>query len=115
MRRLGLLAFVALLLACSADEASDPASALAKRGEQVYLANCTACHALDPAQAGPVGPPVAGASLALLEAKVLRNEYPPGYTPQRDTKAMIPLVHLAPELPALAEFLGSKGPRSAQR
>jgi mono/diheme cytochrome c family protein len=114
MRSLVPLAFVALLLACSADEASDPAAALAKRGEPVYHANCTACHALDPAQAGPVGPPVAGASPALLEAKVLRNQYPPGYTPLRDTQAMIPLVHLAPELPALAEFLG-RGTRSTQR
>jgi mono/diheme cytochrome c family protein len=115
MRSFAPFALVALALACSAEETSDPASALAKRGEQVYLANCTACHALDPAQAGPVGPPVAGSSLALLEAKVLRNEYPPGYTPQRDTKAMIPLVHLAPDLPAVAEFLGRAGARSAQR
>ena len=113
MRRLGFLLSLIVVCACSAGETSDPAAALAKRGEQVYLSNCTACHALDPQQAGPVGPPVAGASLALLEAKVLRNEYPPGYTPQRDTQAMIPLVHLAPELPALAAFLASE--RSAQR
>jgi mono/diheme cytochrome c family protein len=112
MRRLGFpLALV--VLACSAGEESDPATALAKRGEQVYLSNCTACHALDPKQAGPVGPPVADSSLALLEAKVLRNTYPPGYTPQRDSQAMIPLVHLAPELPALAAFLASEQP--AQR
>ena len=36
---------------------------------------------------------------------MLRNEYPPGYAPKRDTKAMIPLVHLEPELPALAAYL----------
>ena len=76
-----------------------------KRGEQVFLINCTACHARNPSGPARSGPPVAGASLALLEAKVLRNEYPPGYTPQRDTKAMIPLVHLEPELPALAAYL----------
>ena len=73
----------------------------------MYAVNCTTCHALDPAEAGPVGPAVAGASLALLEAKVLRNEYPPGYVPLRDTKAMIPLAHLAPELPALAAYLSA--------
>ena len=73
----------------------------------MYAVNCTTCHALDPAEDGPVGPAVAGASLALLEAKVLRNEYPPGYVPQRDTKAMIPLAHLAPELPALAAYLSA--------
>jgi len=98
-------------LACSAGEESDPAGALARRGAQVYQSNCTACHALDPAQVGPVGPAIAGSSLELLEAKVLRNEYPPGYTPQRDTKAMIPLVHLAPELPALAAYLAAPDQR----
>ena len=32
---------------------------------------------------GSVGPAVAGASRELIEAKVLRGEYPPGYTPKR--------------------------------
>ena len=36
---------------------------------------------------------------------MLRNEYPPGYTPKRDTRAMIPLAHMEPELPAIAAFL----------
>ena len=93
------------LLACSQSEAGGPEAALAKRGEQVFQVNCTACHARDPRSDGPVGPPVAGASLELLQAKVLRNEYPPGYTPKRDTQAMIPLKHLEPELPALAAYL----------
>jgi mono/diheme cytochrome c family protein len=91
--------------ACSQGEPSDPQAALAKRGEQVFLNNCTACHARSPSEDGPVGPPVAGTSLELLEAKVLRNEYPHGYAPKRDTKAMIPLAHLEPELPALAAYL----------
>jgi mono/diheme cytochrome c family protein len=99
------LALLLLSFACSQGETEDPQAALARRGEQLFQSNCTACHALDPRQAGPVGPPVAGSSLELLEAKVLRNEYPPGYTPQRDTKAMIPLAHLEPELPALAAYL----------
>jgi len=106
--RLVLSVALAAALACSGEEASDAQAALAKRGEQVYLNNCTACHARDPRQPGPIGPPVASASLALLEAKMLRNEYPPGYTPQRDTQAMIPLVHLEPELPALAAYLAAE-------
>jgi mono/diheme cytochrome c family protein len=100
------LAFAAL--ACSQGGPSDPQAALVKRGEQVYLNNCTACHARKPSEPGPVGPPVAGSALELLEAKVLRNEYPPGYTPKRDTKAMIPLAHLEPELPAIAAFLAAQ-------
>jgi mono/diheme cytochrome c family protein len=102
---------LAAALGCSADEQGDPRAALAKRGAQIYQSNCTACHALDPTQPGPVGPPIAGSPLALLEAKVLRNEYPPGYTPKRDTRAMIPLVHLEPELPAIAAFLGETAQR----
>jgi mono/diheme cytochrome c family protein len=107
--RLAPLLALAALLACSAQEEGGAEAALAKRGAQVYQGNCTACHALDPAQAGPVGPPIAGSKLELLEAKVLRNEYPPGYTPKRDTKAMIPLVHMEPELPAIAAFLAEAG------
>jgi mono/diheme cytochrome c family protein len=99
------LPLLLLPFACSQGE-TDPAAVLVKRGEQLYQTNCTACHAREPGRDGPVGPAVAGASLELLEAKVLRNEYPPGYTPKRDTKAMIPLVHLEPELPALAAYLG---------
>ena len=92
-------------LACSEQAPVDPETALLQRGEKIYLANCIACHARNPNEAGPVGPPIAGSSLELLQAKVLRNEYPPGYTPKRDSKAMVPLVHLEPELPAVAAFL----------
>ena len=105
--RLRLALSLALTLACSGEETSDPQAALVKRGQQVYAINCTACHALEPTQVGPVGPAIAGSPLALLEAKVLRNDYPPGYTPQRDTRAMIPLAHLEPELPALAAYLAA--------
>jgi mono/diheme cytochrome c family protein len=110
LRPAALLALAALS-ACSAQEEGSPEVALAKRGAQVYQGNCTACHAPDPSQPGPVGPPIAGSSLELLRAKVLRNEYPPGYAPKRDTKAMIPLVHLEPELPAIAAFLGAAAQR----
>jgi mono/diheme cytochrome c family protein len=70
----------------------------------VYLSQCTACHAVDPAQAGPVGPELKGASRELLEAKVLRGTYPPGYTPKRPTSVMPPQPQLA-DLPALAAYL----------
>ena len=109
--RLALSLALAAALACSGEEASDPQQALVARGQQVYASNCTACHAPEPAQVGPIGPAISGAPLALLEAKVLRNEYPAGYTPQRDTKAMIPLVHLEPELPALAAYLAEAKPQ----
>ena len=104
---ISLLLVLGAAVACSDAKSSDPQRALVEHGRQVYASNCTACHAQDPAQVGPVGPAIAGSPLALLETKVLRNEYPPGYSPQRTTQAMIPLAHLEPELPALAAYLAA--------
>jgi mono/diheme cytochrome c family protein len=86
-------------------------AALRKRGKVVYNTNCIACHHRDPAQDGGLGPPVAGASRDLLEARILRAEYPAGYTPKAETGLMIPLPHLEPELDALAAFLAESEPR----
>jgi mono/diheme cytochrome c family protein len=91
----------AVLSACS----EGGGDALAARGRQVYLAQCTQCHNADPALAGPVGPPIKSASHELIEAKVLRGEYPAGYTPKRPTKVMPPQTALAPDVPALAAYL----------
>lgn len=77
----------------------------AERGKQVYQTACIACHASNPNLAGTLGPAVAGASKELLEAKVIRGEYPPGYTPKRETRAMMPLPHLANDIPALFAYL----------
>jgi mono/diheme cytochrome c family protein len=71
----------------------------------MYLAQCIQCHNVDPALDGPVGPAVKGASPALLEAKILRGEYPPGYKPKRTTRVMPPQPPLAPDIPALAAYL----------
>jgi mono/diheme cytochrome c family protein len=97
-----LAAITVVLAGCSDTTSLTPA---AERGRQIYLAQCTACHNSDPSQPGPVGPPVKGASRELLEAKVVRGAYPPGYTPKRPTTLMPPQPQLAPEIPAFAEFL----------
>ncbi len=99
--------FLALLLMASAvvgcgGPTLDPE---AERGRQVYLAQCTACHATDPAQAGPVGPPLKGSTRELLESKVLRGTYPPGYRPKRPTAVMPPQPQVANDIPALAAYL----------
>jgi mono/diheme cytochrome c family protein len=98
---LALLALVIAAGGCS-DGGLSPE---AERGRQAYLAHCVACHNTDPAQPGAVGPPVSGSSRELLEAKVLHGTYPPGYTPKRPTKVMIPIPAVAPEIAALAEYL----------
>ena len=98
---LALLALAVALGGCSDSELS-PA---AERGRQTYLAHCVACHNTDPSQPGPVGPPIKGSSRELLEAKVLNGSYPPGYTPKRPTKVMVPIPAVAPEIASLAEYL----------
>ena len=68
-------------------------------------ANCTACHNADPAKDGPLGPAIFGSSKELIEARVLRAEYPAGYTPKRKTKVMVALPQLKGDLDSLAAFL----------
>jgi len=92
----------ALALAACQQAALDPA---AERGRQVYLGQCTACHASDPAQRGPLGPPVKGSSRGLLEVRLLRGTYPPGYTPKQNTSIMQPMPQLAGSIDDLAAYL----------
>jgi len=109
-RWMGVLALALVAAGCGGEggDDDDPVA----RGRATYLANCVACHNPNPKLAGPLGPAVAGSSLALLEAKVLRNEYPPGYTPKQTTSAMVPLPHLEAKIPDLAAYLGSVAPAS---
>lgn len=88
-----------------AEPAPDDPAALRSRGQAVYSANCIACHNPDPSMDGGIGPAIAGSSLALIEARVMRNEYPEGYTPKRDTRAMIALPYLENDLAAIVTFL----------
>lgn len=102
-RRLAVVATTALAL--TAGCVQEKLSPEAERGRQVSQAHCVACHNPDPAQPGPVGPPVRGSSEELLRAKVLRGTYPPGYTPKRPSKVMQPMPQLKDDIPALAAYL----------
>ena len=75
------------------------------RGARIYAGNCTACHNADPSLEGTMGPAVMGSSRELLEARVVRAEYPPGYTAKSQTRLMVPLPYLAGEVDALAAYL----------
>ena len=98
-RPLALAAMAALALTGCGQEKLSPE---AERGRPVYLSQCTACHAADPSQPGPVGPEIKGASRELLEAKILRGTYPPGYKPKRPTTVMPPQPQVAGDIAALA-------------
>lgn len=87
---------------CGPQQALSPE---AERGRQVYQSQCITCHHPDPAQAGAVGPAVKGSTRELVEAKVLRGAYPPGYAPKRPTAVMQPMPQLADSVPALTEYL----------
>jgi mono/diheme cytochrome c family protein len=77
----------------------------AAKGKQTWLAQCAVCHGVDPAMTGPVGPAVKGSPKELVEARVVRAAYPPGYKPKRDTKVMPARPDLAASVPDLAAYL----------
>ena len=93
-----------LLFACTTQQ-SAPADPLTERGKSVYVQQCIACHNVDPAQPGALGPAVKGSSRELLEARVVRGEYPPGYTPKRTTTTMVALPQLSGDIDALTAYL----------
>ncbi len=77
----------------------------ARMGRQIYMSNCVVCHSPDPNQPGSQGPPIAGSSRELVEARVLHLSYPPGYTPKRTTHAMRAFPQLAGHIDDLTAFL----------
>ncbi|MEK6627506.1 MAG: cytochrome c [Bdellovibrionota bacterium] len=78
---------------------------LVERGKSIYTLNCIACHNADPSLEGTAGPAIRGASLDLLQAKILNATYPASHKPKRDTKLMPKMAHLEKEIPALSNFL----------
>ena len=104
---------VALCLAWSACKPSaevvtvtdTPAQVLYKHGKSVYQSYCTSCHNSDPKKNGAVGPDVFGSSKELIEARVLRAAYPPGYTPKRKSGVMVALPYLKKDIDALYAYL----------
>lgn len=107
MRILALaVATVALSILACQPVVDDPIAA----GRKAYVANCTVCHNTDPAKEGSIGPAIAGSPPALVEARVLRAEYPPGYTPKRESRLMPAQPFLKADVPAIAAYLQSAPP-----
>lgn len=71
------------------------------------MTNCVVCHNPNPNLPGTQGPPIAGSSEALLEARVLNLSYPPGYVPQRKTHAMRAFPMLKNHIGDLTAFLAA--------
>jgi mono/diheme cytochrome c family protein len=94
-----------LALACSDSTGAPQLSDAAKRGKLVYDGVCIACHNPNPALDGSLGPANAHAPRGLVEARVLRAEYPPGYKPKRESHAMPPMPQLADKIDDLTVYL----------
>ena len=111
---LGACASALFTSACGNGADDAQLSQPARRGKAAYV-NCVSCHGPDPTRDGPQGPAVAGASRALLEARVMRGAYPDGYKPKRSTAIMPPQPILQPYLDDLAAYLAEVGQRAKQR
>lgn len=94
-----------LWTACRKQDANADPKVLAGRG--VYLSNCIACHNANPALDGSLGPAIKGSALELVRARVLRGEYPPGYTPKRQTKIMVKLPLMEADVEAVHAYLNA--------
>jgi mono/diheme cytochrome c family protein len=113
MRATAEASLTGLLLAVfgvACGESSAELSPLAQQGHEAYRSICITCHNGVPSQDGAVGPAIAGSSRELIEAKVLRGEYPPGYTPKRDTHAMPRFEYMADQIDALTAYLAEAKP-----
>jgi len=106
----GFAALVMVAIACSEGsnapaDGDTPQAAAIQRGRKIYENVCIACHNGDPTHPGSLGPQVAGASRELIEAKVLRGAYPPGYTPVRPGQTMPKYEYLADRLDDVVAYL----------
>jgi mono/diheme cytochrome c family protein len=108
MRWIPVLLVVFALSACG-KKSDGPAKTAGdgdlNRGRAIYLSNCAACHNNDPSKDGPIGPAIKGSSRELIEARVFRASYPPGYTPKRKTTLMPAQPYLESSIPDLMAFL----------
>jgi mono/diheme cytochrome c family protein len=108
-------ALVAMALAPGCDRSAPPAlSEQAQRGRGVYMNVCVACHNADPAKDGAIGPNLVGTTRELIEWRVVKGAYPPGYTPKRATGAMPAFPHLAADVDALYAFVRESTATAAQ-
>ena len=97
--------FIFLMILVGAFSSTTFAAGKAQKGKQIYQAQCIACHNLNPAKKGALGPAVKGASLKLLEFRIIKACYPKGYKPKRTTKMMPAMAHLKGSIKDITEFL----------
>ena len=95
-----------LWTACNKKEAAGGDSDVAM-GRALFMSHCIACHNVDPSRDGSLGPAIKGSSLELVQARVMRGEYPPGYTPKRTTRIMVKLPLTDEDVAKIHKFLNA--------
>jgi mono/diheme cytochrome c family protein len=106
MRWLALIFLIGCTKAKNSSAPSETAQIdLVQRGKLVYISNCISCHNANPQLNGALGPALAGASLELLQLKVVHGTYPKGYTPLRSSMQMPVFPHLEKDIEALHKYL----------
>ena len=95
-----LLGALFLFIAPTVWPKGDPA-----KGKEIYLRICAHCHGKNPAWGNFKNPALTGSSRELLQARILRAAYPPGYKPKKPTKTMPPFPYLKPHIDDIYAFL----------
>lgn len=103
---------VAALLLSGCGERDKAADTPEARGRRAYMTYCVVCHNADPTKDGTTGPALAGSSRELLEARVLSQNYPPGYKPKRTTHTMPAYPQVKSRIADLAAFLNADAQRA---
>jgi mono/diheme cytochrome c family protein len=116
MRNLIVRSFAAGLVAVFLGACGErPPRTPQEEGRIIYMTKCVVCHNANPNLAGTQGPPIAGSSMELLEARVLTLKYPPGYKPKRTTSAMRAFPELRNKIPDLYAFLQAAEDEQARK
>lgn len=76
-------------------------------GRALFMAHCISCHNVDPSRDGSLGPAIKGSPLELVQARVLRGEYPAGYVPKRNTRIMVKLPLTEEDVAKIHKFLNA--------
>ena len=104
MRRSGRGVLLGLAIAVAGCQNGPELSEAAQRGMKTYFQVCIACHNAKPSLDG-LGPPIAGASRELIEARLVYGSYPAGYQPKRRSLSMPAFPGLADKVGDLAAYL----------
>ncbi len=104
---IGLFLALSALWVMSCQKKDAAANDPARLGRTLYTLHCMACHSPDPRKDGALGPALKGSGLELLQARVLRGEYPPGYAPKRATQIMRKLPLSDSDVAAIHAYLNA--------